>query len=85
MKWRVSVAVAFGLAAIVDHRLRESGLHSHAEQHRPPRGRQPYDPEVAGAWENVMQKQYRPEGRIFWPGTPWVPPGDVPEPVDCPR
>ncbi|MGW5743090.1 PIG-L family deacetylase [Amycolatopsis sp. NPDC003861] len=27
-------------------------------------------------WDDVMGKQYRPDGRIFWPGTAWVPPGD---------
>ncbi|MFD8499618.1 PIG-L family deacetylase [Amycolatopsis sp. NPDC059657] len=37
----------------------------------------PKDPELQPwSWQNVMGRQYRPEGRIFFPGTPWVPPGD---------
>ncbi|WP_326957010.1 PIG-L family deacetylase [Amycolatopsis sp. NBC_01286] len=37
----------------------------------------PHDPALwSGSWNEVMGKQYRPEGRIFWPGIPWVPPGD---------
>jgi LmbE family N-acetylglucosaminyl deacetylase len=37
----------------------------------------PYDPELnSSSWQNVMGKQYRPSGRIFYPGVSWVPPGD---------
>jgi hypothetical protein len=37
----------------------------------------PFDPELnSSSWQNVMGKQYRPVGRIFDPGVPWVPPGD---------
>jgi LmbE family N-acetylglucosaminyl deacetylase len=37
----------------------------------------PFDYQIGpSSWDNVMGKQYRPEGRIFWPGIPWVPPGD---------
>ncbi|WP_410647655.1 PIG-L family deacetylase [Amycolatopsis sp. cmx-4-54] len=37
----------------------------------------PFDNQMGPTtWDNVMGKQYRPQGRIFWPGTPWVPPGD---------
>jgi LmbE family N-acetylglucosaminyl deacetylase len=37
----------------------------------------PHDPELnSTSWQNVMGKEYRPTGRIFYPGTPWVPPSD---------
>lgn len=37
----------------------------------------PYDPEQnPWAWQNVMGREYRPLDRIFYPGWPWVPPGD---------
>jgi hypothetical protein len=37
----------------------------------------PYDYKIGPeTWDEVMGKQYRPEGRIFEPGTAWVPPGD---------
>lgn len=37
----------------------------------------PRDPNVPpGSWDDVMGKQYRPEGRVFQPGTPWVQPPD---------
>lgn len=37
----------------------------------------PFDPELnSSSWQNVMGKEYRPTGRIFQPGSPWVPPGD---------
>jgi LmbE family N-acetylglucosaminyl deacetylase len=37
----------------------------------------PHDPEINGStWQELMGKQYRPEGRRFLPGLPWVPPGD---------
>ncbi|HUQ61123.1 PIG-L family deacetylase [Lentzea sp.] len=37
----------------------------------------PHDPEVARlSHDYAFSRQIRPEGRIFWPGTPWVPPGD---------
>ncbi|RAS70179.1 hypothetical protein C8D87_101479 [Lentzea atacamensis] len=37
----------------------------------------PHDPELSGdAHAYAVGRQMRPEGRIFWPGTPWVPPGD---------
>lgn len=37
----------------------------------------PHDPELA-SWSHraKLTRQYRPEGRIFHPGTPWVGPGD---------
>lgn len=36
-----------------------------------------HDPEHGpSGWMNVMGKEYRPIGRIFSPGWPWVPPGD---------
>ncbi|MFD5826434.1 PIG-L family deacetylase [Lentzea sp. NPDC060358] len=37
----------------------------------------PHDPEVSrDSHRYAFTRQIRPEGRIFWPGTPWVPPGD---------
>jgi LmbE family N-acetylglucosaminyl deacetylase len=37
----------------------------------------PHDPELnSSLWQNVMGKQYSPEGRHFLPGNPWVPPSD---------
>jgi hypothetical protein len=37
----------------------------------------PEDPELnSWDWRVAMARQYRPEGRIFWPNTPWVGPGD---------
>ncbi|GLW90264.1 PIG-L family deacetylase [Actinokineospora globicatena] len=37
----------------------------------------PYDEALPpGSWYNVMGKQYRPEGRVFYPGSRWIPPGD---------
>ncbi len=38
----------------------------------------PHDPEIPGGWiwSSVLGKQYRLDGRIFWPGIPWVAPGD---------
>ncbi|HEX8867095.1 MAG TPA: PIG-L family deacetylase [Lentzea sp.] len=38
----------------------------------------PKDPALdAGSHREKMERQYRPEGRIFWPGTAWVGPGDL--------
>jgi LmbE family N-acetylglucosaminyl deacetylase len=37
----------------------------------------PHDPQLNGfSWQDVMGKQSRPEGRVFVPGSPWVPPDD---------
>ncbi|MFD2468967.1 PIG-L family deacetylase [Amycolatopsis silviterrae] len=37
----------------------------------------PHDPVMGpNTWDELAGKQYRPLGRIFEAGTPWVPPGD---------
>ncbi|GLW95209.1 hypothetical protein Aglo03_60250 [Actinokineospora globicatena] len=35
-----------------------------------------FTPPGVRPWGNVMARQYLPPGRIFYPGTHWIPPGD---------
>ncbi|MDR6594754.1 PIG-L family deacetylase [Saccharothrix longispora] len=38
----------------------------------------PHDPALGpDSWREVMGRQYSPDGRVFHPGVPWVPPGDI--------
>ncbi|PWK90853.1 GlcNAc-PI de-N-acetylase [Lentzea atacamensis] len=37
----------------------------------------PHDPELnAFSWRAALSRRYQPDGRVFHPGVPWVPPGD---------
>ncbi|MGW6443550.1 PIG-L family deacetylase [Lentzea sp. NPDC055074] len=37
----------------------------------------PHDPELnRWSWRGAMSRRYAPEGRLFHPGVPWIPPGD---------
>ncbi|MET9227071.1 PIG-L family deacetylase [Lentzea sp. NPDC003310] len=37
----------------------------------------PHDPELdEWSWRAALSRRYAPEGRLFRPGVPWIPPGD---------